>query len=112
VVYVCHAPKALLTPYDQKVRSKAWAKKQMTSHWPVLHATLFKSPPLDMKMPQPNLTELGQSLLGLSTEENEEEEHRKPLHCSKHEQIRCIASRPLKNERKPSRVIQGRAKRK
>jgi len=67
VVYVCHAPKQLMTQKDLDARANAWKNGLMTSHWPVLDATCFPHKPLYPGRPSVELTDLGKSLLGLDT---------------------------------------------
>lgn len=73
VVYVCQAPKALLTPNDVAVRKEAWETGRMTSHWPVVHAECFKFATLHPGRPKVALSPLGRSLLGFDEEGDEKE---------------------------------------
>jgi len=71
VVYVCMHPRALANEKILAKRVKHFEDRRMTNHWPYKPKLNPKTPrtygnplPKVREMPQPNLTELGRSLVG------------------------------------------------
>jgi len=97
VVYVCQAPKQLMTEKDLKTRKEAWSKGLMTCHWPVCNnVKIFqgesKSPTRKIR-----LTDLGRSLLGFEINGNNAVVERAGI-------LGRITSKEAKHQRKKAKL--------